>query len=1003
MKLKQFFGSKAFKIIIIVLLLSLILFTFFIFKKNKKSENSSNPFADYNKVWVDSMLNNMTFEEKIGQIVMFSPDSLNIKTTDTLFNLIENYKIGSTIILTDSLNDFVNIFNDIQSKSKIPIFIVLNNDISFPLFKDIQSFPNNLALNSISDDSLVFEYYNYIAETTKKLGFDINFYNNENLFNNIQIIDTNLINNKLTQIKYFVDSLHSKKQIAVNYFLSSDNKDFNNFLKNKNLELSKSNLGGFYIDTISKESNFGNFKKDLNYTTLNFLKINSIFENSQFEIFIKSDFDILILKNNYIENIKNITELIKSKKSYEIILNEKVKKILMAKSWTGLEKKKNINLDTIKNIINNSKSLALARKLFQNSIILAKNNDTLIPIKNIETQNFNVLTYGNEQVNNFETYFKYYSDANFKFINRKTDNVLTKNLLTYSKSRLIIIFNNYLPDSLLISKLILLQKSNELVILNFGNIENLNKLENFKTIIQIFSNSEVEQEFAAQLIFGGIEANGIFPIKINNFLSGFGLKTKKTRLKYGIAEDVGIKTIELEKIDSIINKAIQNGATPGCQVFVAKNGTVIYNKSFGYHTYSKQLPVIITDLFDIASMTKTTATTLSAMKMYEQGKIGLDTELGNYFKDTKIEYTRIKPDTIINVDTLELKNIKDMKKLLKYQDTIHLTDSLIVAFDTIIAKATPSLNIFKVTPRQLLMHKSGISPAMPILRFMLYKDSYLKEQKKDSNFTIKSKEIVAKEAFNRFFSNKYIKDSSEIQIADNMFLNNSYFDTLWIDTKQLRVYSREIYQYSDVNMILLQQAIDSINGYNIDIYLKNNFFKSLGLKNISYLPLENYSKDKIIPTEQDKFWRNQLLHGYVHDPSAAMMGGIAGNAGLFASAQDVGIIYQMLLNGGTYGGTRYLQKETIDLFTRTQDDSNRGLGFDKPSWQETIIAEDASPNSYGHTGFTGCCVWVDPDSELVYIFLSNRVHPSADNWKLNNYKIRQNIHQAVYEAIEKGI
>ena len=130
------------------------------------------------------------------------------------------------------------------------------------------------------------------------------------------------------------------------------------------------------------------------------------------------------------------------------------------------------------------------------------------------------------------------------------------------------------------------------------------------------------------------------------------------------------------------------------------------------------------------------------------------------------------------------------------------------------------------------------------------------------------------------------------------------------------------------------------------------------------------------------------------------MGGIAGNAGLFANANDLAMFFQMILNKGSYGGEQYLSSSTVDLFTSAYI-GHRGLGFDKPpQGEDYIIAKSASPDSYGHTGFTGTCVWVDPNEELVFIFLSNRIHPKSNNWKLNTLRIRQRVHQAVYDAIK---
>ena len=210
------------------------------------------------------------------------------------------------------------------------------------------------------------------------------------------------------------------------------------------------------------------------------------------------------------------------------------------------------------------------------------------------------------------------------------------------------------------------------------------------------------------------------------------------------------------------------------------------------------------------------------------------------------------------------------------------------------------------------------------------------------------------------------------------------------------------FEYSDANMILVQQAMDSLNEEPMDIYLKREVYERLGMQNASFNPRSVYEYDRLVPTEYDGRWRGQLLRGYVHDPTAALLGGVAGNAGLFSNANDLAILFQMLLNGGTYGGEEYLRPETIELFTHAHE-GYRGYGFDKPSGTYSeVVARSASPDSYGHSGFTGTCVWVDPDQQLIFIFLSNRIHPRANNWKINTLGIRSRIHQVVYDAIQES-
>ena len=191
-----------------------------------------------------------------------------------------------------------------------------------------------------------------------------------------------------------------------------------------------------------------------------------------------------------------------------------------------------------------------------------------------------------------------------------------------------------------------------------------------------------------------------------------------------------------------------------------------------------------------------------------------------------------------------------------------------------------------------------------------------------------------------------------------------------------------------------------INTSTMDKFLDYNFYNPLGCRTLCYKPLRNFKRNRITPTENDKYWRGQVIHGHVHDPSAALMGGVTGNAGLFSNATDLGIVFQMLLQGGAYGGKKYLNSSTINQFTNFQPGTHRGIGFDKGN-KKNIIAPDASPNSYGHTGFTGTCVWVDPEQELVYVFLSNRIHPSVKNWQINTLRVRQKVHQAIYNSVEK--
>jgi CubicO group peptidase (beta-lactamase class C family) len=210
------------------------------------------------------------------------------------------------------------------------------------------------------------------------------------------------------------------------------------------------------------------------------------------------------------------------------------------------------------------------------------------------------------------------------------------------------------------------------------------------------------------------------------------------------------------------------------------------------------------------------------------------------------------------------------------------------------------------------------------------------------------------------------------------------------------------YLYSDMNFYLVMKIIEAAAKTTIDKFLSQCFYTPLNLRYICYNPLDTFKTEQIVPTEEEKIFRKQLIHGYVHDPTAALLGGISGNAGVFSNAEDLGILMQMLLNKGAYGGRRFLSEETVDLFTSAQEGVYRGLGWDHQTQAGMkMIAPGASVETYGHTGFTGTCVWVDPENEIVYVFLSNRVHPKSSNQKINSMHIRQKVMQVIYDAIQK--
>ncbi len=958
------------------------------------------PFLKSTEQEADSLLKLMSDQEIINQLIFFDAGKIDsVKPAQT--------KFGGIIYTTDSLSFHKRIITKIKGEQQLPALVSFLQDGLFPefVFKD---FPNLQTLNAVADDSISIIYQKLATEVANYLGQDFAFLPHQKSYRNDTVYTLQSIKNRESIIKTY------QNKGVITCLKESD------FFKNDSLasafnqQIFEQGLSAVLLDNNADTSQFAVRKKLYNKHKFGGITLAKLPENNKnlqdtLEAILLNGAEMLLSKDPN-KLIETINYLLSSGKITKEIIAQKAKKVIQAKLWVA--KKIEPNLDTITTLEKSLNTELLKRKIVKKSIVVIKNKKNIIPYKGLKYKSFELLVLGTEKLKNFEKHLNYYHKISTKFIDIEKKDFIKQIKQRNKKSRLIIAFNNYSPDTLALKKIQALLANSKSVLLNFKKLKNIELIDSAKTIIQAFGNSNLEQQYAAELLFGGISVAGRLPEPVANFPFGKKIKTKKTRISQGIPEEVGAKSEILAAIDSIALDAIRHGVFPGCQVFAIKSGQVLWDKSYGYQTYSRRNKITADDIYDIASLTKIAGATLAAMKMFDTGKMHSNDVLGKFFRDTKIEYTRIKPDTIINLDTLFFEDIKNWKKLLRHQDTVHINDSMFLAYDTLIVTATPRNNIFKVKLKHLLTHSSGISPSLPILPYLLYRNNYWKKYKQlkkayedslangfdSATFNVNPRQEIQK-VFDNMYTTKWIKDSAEVQIAKNFYLQNHYFDTLWRDTKQLRVYSRRIYQYSDVNMILLQQAIDSANRKSIDRYLKDNFYKDLGLQTIGYKPLKRFPRSRIVPTENEKFWRKQLLLGYVHDPSAALLGGVSGNAGLFTNAHDLGIIGQMWLNGGSYGGKTFLSRSIVNKFTRRQEDSHRGLGFNKPG-RHSIIGDGAPKSSYGHTGFTGTCMWIDPENEIVYIFLSNRVHPSAKNWRINRYKIRQKIHTEIYKSIK---
>jgi len=567
-------------------------------------------------------------------------------------------------------------------------------------------------------------------------------------------------------------------------------------------------------------------------------------------------------------------------------------------------------------------------RLAEQSTVLLNNGSYMVPLQNLEQLKIASVHFSNTYAAGFDSLLTKYdkitvfNGGNY-FAPKSLDDL--SNDLRFFNTIIIQLNEADLDNPQLAQFISYNQQMKNVVIALFGSSNALLKLNNLTVpVIWCTRVSPVSAFYSAQAIFGGVPVTQKLTRNLSAvFKKNMGFTTEKIRLQYTVPEEAGINASNLLGIDSVANEAMLNQATPGCVVLVVKDGKVIFNKAYGYHTYDKTAPDQLTDIFDLASMTKVSATTMETMQLYDQHKLNIDTTLGYYLPQAQ------------NTN----------------KNDLHI--------------------------REVLEHQAGLIPDIPTV-----------EAVKPTDYTVDS------------------SADFPTKVNENYYLRKDYFkDVMWPEILNSPLRTRGQYVYSDLSMIIMQQVDEMITATPENVYVQKELYAPLGMQTAGFLPLYRFKPEQIIPTENDQTYRHALLDGYVHDPTAALMGGVAGHAGLFASANDLAILYQMMLNRGTYGGVQYIQPETVDLFTARQSAvSRRGLGFDRwdPIPEHHYPSQLASPQTYGHTGFTGTCVWVDPKYNLVYIFLSNRVNPTVSN-KLSSLNVRPRIQDVIYQAIAKGM
>lgn len=946
-------------------------------------------YTDREDSWVASMLETMTLDEKIGQLFVVRAYSRNNASEDkVIMDFIKKYHIGGLCFFQGSPDRQAQLIHKYQKSSSIPMFMALDAEwglgMRFPT-KTI-SFPKQMMLGALQDNTLIYELGREIARQCKVVGININFAPvvdvNSNR-NNPVIFDRSFgespfhVTSKgymymkgmedegvLSCVKHFpghgdteIDSHHDLPVIPHNLerLAIYDFYPFRRLVKEGVSAVMVGHLHIPAIDSMSKlpatlsESIIQNLlRKDMGYDGLIFtdaMDMKAITQNfplgiAEAEAFLAGN-DIILMPKNLPVAFKTIKSYVEKGKISQDRLEASLRRILQVKYRLGLPQSEYISSQNLWEQINNNYALTLKQSIAESALTIVNDKQELFPWKKFPESPIATLSVNLYQKSKFQSRMDSYVDAHhFQWMPTNLRKEYAQKLQTLSQYEEVIIaihtsgkrgdYTSQLPD-ILIRFIEELQTKTRLRVVLFGSPYLLKKLENVEHLLINYDNDPITQDATAQGLMGVYDINGQLPFTSSEkWQAGHGLKRSHLdRLGFSLPERVQMNSDALLMVDSIMRWAVKIQAIPGGQIVIAKDRRIIYQKAFGKLS-PKDLAAQNNTIYDLASITKILSTSLAFMHMEDSNLVHINKPLDHY---------------MYRIDT---------------------TDKASIIIGDILA------------------HHSRLSPWVSFYKYTLPDDK--------------------KSKLNTRYYRKTLQEGFTSPVASNMFLRNDYIDSMYVHLFDTPLRKSMSYKYSDLGFYFLYKVLENKTKFGVEEFVKTNFYKPLGLRYTGFNPIYKHDLKFIAPSEVDNYFRHQTIRGHVHDMGAAMMGGVAGHAGLFSTATEVTILMQMLLNKGSYGGIQFFKPEIVDKFTsRHPQSTRRGYGFDMKEQDKNRklnVSSYAPASVFGHTGFTGTATWADPENNLIYTFCSNRTYPSSKNIKLSKYKIRENIQTVIYKSMQ---
>lgn len=959
--------------------------------------------------WVDSVMSNLSLEEKIGQLLVPKiPATADKGTKKQLKEWVRKYKIGGLLFGKGTAEEQLLLTNQAQKDSKVPLLVTFDGEWGPAMrLSGMIDFPRNAALGCITDNSLIEAYGREVARELRLLGVRVNFAP-------VADVNTNPLN-PVINIRSFGKTPQSvaEKVVAYGRGLESGgvlsvskhfpghgdtNTDSHKALpvlrhdraRLDSVELYpfqqavRAGLGGImtgHLQVSALESDSllpaslshsivtGLLQEEMGFQGLIFtdaLDMRGVTRVPGYTVkALKAGNDLLLVQFSVQKALHELKEAVKNGSLTTEEIDAHCRKVLAWKYYLGLRQKQDkLPSKGIESRICTPEAQELASTLRKKAVTVLNNYFQMLPLAPAsEEKNIAVLSMGAQESDS--AFVAAMQSRGCDMIrlpwnaSTKEQQAVKQKLTAYNRVIVSIADVNFVgeADVAFLSELNIQAPLAYVFFTSYRLLPILTPALGKANAVVLAHSAETDlQRHVAQVLFAEAQADGRLSMEAGRLFpagSGCDIQTgmKPTAM---LPDDYGMKSYVLEGIEKIARKGLKAGAYPGCRILIWKDGKSIYDKGFGQHSDKDTTAVRPTDLFDLASLTKTTATLLAVMKLYDEGKLKLDDKVSTY-----LSWLR----------------------------------------------GTDKRNI---TIRQLLLHESGLAP---YIRFYLeaidpnsvhgpyaqsWKDQWHQTQVSEHSY------YCSDFKFKKGLMSDKQTRTHNLHVADGMWLNDRFKQTIQKEIVRNKLGEKR-YVYSDLGFILLQQIVEQLTKQPLDVYVAQTFYTPMGLQRTLFRPLERFPESEIMPTASNDFLRRQDLCGYVHDETAAFMGGVAGNAGLFSTAEEVAAIYQMLLDGGVWKGKRYLSEKTCQLFTTEKSLlSRRGLGFDKPDVsivKRSPCAPSAPEAVYGHTGFTGTCAWVDPGSRTVYVFLSNRVCPNVWNTRLGDMDIRTDIQELIFKSL----